>query len=69
MSLTISDTLSSELTIAHQIVETVVLRTAGGAIFTIEIGQALSPEIGPAYGAKVTHQERTLRPSPLLKSI
>ncbi len=54
MSLNIIESLESELSIAHRIVETVVLRSKSGTVFTVEIGESISSVKGPAYGGKVT---------------
>ncbi len=54
MSLNIIESLESELSIAHRIVETVVLRSKSGTVFTVEIGESISPVEGPAFGGKVT---------------
>ena len=54
MSLNIIESLASELSIAHRIVETVVLRSKSGTIFTVEIGESISSLKGPAFGGKVT---------------
>jgi hypothetical protein len=54
MPLKLHDSLAQQLVIAHRIVETVVVRSRAGEVFTIEIGTPLSPKTGPAYGAKVT---------------
>lgn len=54
MSLKLHESLAQHLVIAHRIVETIVLRSRRGEVFTVEIGTALQPKTGPAYGAKVT---------------
>ncbi|HTN77484.1 MAG TPA: hypothetical protein VL096_19630 [Pirellulaceae bacterium] len=54
MPLKLQDSLAKHLIVAHRIVETIVLRSRGGEVFTVEIGTALQPKTGPAYGAKVT---------------
>lgn len=54
MSLKLSESLARQVVVAHRIVETVVLRSRAGEVFTIEVGTPLSPKTGPAYGAKVT---------------
>lgn len=59
MSLKLHDSLAKQLVIAHRIVETVVLRSRAGQVFTVEIGTALQPKTGPAYGAKVTQVSPT----------
>ncbi len=54
MSVKILSSLTSKLANAHTIVETIVLRTTEGAVFTIEIGVSLIPGAGSSLGAKVT---------------
>lgn len=54
MSIKLSESLARQTIVAHRIVETIVLRTRSGDVFTVEIGTPLSPKTGPAYGAKVT---------------
>ena len=58
MSITILPSLSSKLEGAHQILETVVLRTNEGAVFTISIGKSVFSDEGvtegKSFGAKVT---------------
>ena len=41
MSITILSSLSAKLESAHQILETIVLRTNEGAVFTISIGKSV----------------------------
>jgi hypothetical protein len=52
--LKLHDSLAQQLVIAHRIVETIVLRSRTGEVYTVEIGTPLSPKTGPAFGAKVT---------------
>lgn len=59
MSLKLQEALSSQMVIAHRIVETIVLRSRAGEVYTVEIGTALQPKTGPAYGAKVTQVSPT----------
>ncbi len=54
MSLKVNESLARHVVVAHRIVETIVLRSRAGEVFTVEIGTALSPKTGPAFGAKVT---------------
>jgi hypothetical protein len=54
MSLKLHESLAANVVVAHRIVESVVLRSRAGAVFTVEIGAPLSPKTGPAFGAKVT---------------
>ncbi len=54
MSLTIIEPLAPELNIAHRIVETIVLRSKSGAVYTVEIGESLSPSEESPFGAKAT---------------
>ena len=54
MSLKVNESLARHVVVAHRIVETIVLRSRAGEVFTVEIGTALSPKTGPTYGAKVT---------------
>lgn len=54
MSITILPSLSTKLSNAHQILETVVLRTNEGAVFTIEIGNSVLPCETNSIEAKVT---------------
>jgi hypothetical protein len=54
MSLKLNESLARQIVVAHRIVETVVLRSRAGEVFTVEIGTPLSPKTGPAFGAKVT---------------
>lgn len=46
--------LAEQLTLAHRLVETIVLRTHAGTIFSIEIGESISSRLGPRFGAKIT---------------
>ena len=41
MLLTVNESLAPELRIAHRIVETVVLRSKTGIVFTVEIGESI----------------------------
>ena len=59
MLLTVNESLAPELRIAHRIVETVVLRSKAGAVFTVEIGESISPVEGPTFGGKVTRLGET----------
>jgi hypothetical protein len=52
MSFEILPALSSQIDNAQRIVETLVLRTNGGTVFTIEIGEPLTG--ASSLGAKVT---------------
>ena len=54
MSVKILSSLTSKLANAHTIVETIVLRTTEGAVFTIEIGASLLSGAGSSLGATVT---------------
>jgi hypothetical protein len=54
MSLKLHESLANQVVVAHRIVETIVLRSRAGEVFTVEIGTPLSPKTGPAFGAKVT---------------
>ncbi len=52
MSFDLLPALSSEIDNAHRIVETLVLRSNSGTVFTIEIGESLTGT--SSLGAKVT---------------
>ena len=54
MSLTVNESLAPELSIAHRIVETIVLRSKTGTVFTVEIGEAISPTEELSFNAKAT---------------
>ncbi len=54
MSLTIIEPLAPEVNSAQRIVETIVLRSKAGAVFTVEIGESISPGQEPSFGAKAT---------------
>ncbi len=54
MSIKILSSLSAKLSNAHQILETVVLRTNEGAVFMISIGESILSDEGKSMGAKVT---------------
>ena len=60
MSHTIIANLTSELDIAHQIVDTIVLRSKAGGVFTIEVGESLLSAAN-THGAKVTQVGQTNR--------
>ncbi len=50
--------LTSELDVAQQIVDTIVLRTKTGNVFTIEVGESLLSATN-THGAKVTQVGQT----------
>jgi hypothetical protein len=54
MSFDVHASLVDELTVAHRIIETFVMRSKSGAVFTIAVGENLLPESGATYGAKIT---------------
>lgn len=54
MSLKVSESLAKQVVVAHRIVETIVMRSRAGDVFTIEVGTPLTPKTGPAFGAKIT---------------
>lgn len=54
MALEILSSLRPQLANAHRIVETIVLRSHVGTIYTISVGESLLSEKSNALGAKVT---------------
>ena len=54
MSLNVLSSLEPHLEIAHRIVETVVIRSRAGAVYTISIGESILSGSPNALGAKVT---------------
>src|SRR5688500_5213277 len=54
MSLKVTESLARQVVVAHRIVETIVLRSRAGEVFTVDIGTPLSLKTGSALGAKVT---------------
>ena len=54
MSITILPSLSSKLENAHEILETVVLRTNESTVFTISTGRSVFSDEGKPFEARVT---------------
>ena len=54
MSQKLISTLSTVVSSAHRIVETIVIRAQTGTVFTLEIGESLQSSGENAYGAKAT---------------
>ncbi len=54
MSFDVHASLVEELTVAHRIIETLVMRSKSGAVFTIAVGENLLHDTGATYGAKIT---------------
>lgn len=54
MSFEMLPSLSGKLALAHRVLETIVLRTSEGAVFTISIGKSILPGDRSPIGAKVT---------------
>ena len=54
MSIEILSSLKQDLAGAYRVLETVVIRTTQGTVFTIDIGQSLFAESGSKLSAKIT---------------
>ena len=54
MAVGILSSLRPQLANAHRIIETVVVRSQAGAIYTISVGESLLPDAPNILGAKVT---------------
>ena len=54
MSQNLISTLSTTVSSAHRILETIVVRAQNGTVFTLEIGEALLADAENPYGAKAT---------------
>ena len=59
-SINILPELSGQLAVAQRLAETLVFRTNGGMVFTIEIGESILPSTQSQLGAKVSQISPTL---------
>ena len=50
----VSSVLAPALAAAHRIIDTIVVRSHAGAIYTIQVGESILDESQAKFGAKVT---------------